>query len=200
MSIPTCVQELRDEFAHLQQHVPVRLTSDQRTSMRYFILDLAMDTNPLAHADARDRPAIWTRTLHRLEDFVDRNGRLPRENNRLGHDDIPKEERELATWIRTQRRAALDGSPCSYRLRRLACLPGYSEHPLVDGWSLQLTEYRNFISLHKDVPKVRSADPAERRAARWAAKQRHAYWRHRLPQGRVDVLANLDFWTWGRRS
>jgi hypothetical protein len=189
--------QLRADYAALALRPPAALTTDHRRSLLFYRCELAL----LAHIPPPSQTPIrvlrWLQTLTVLEAFIARERRWPRENRRLDRAAIAAEERDLATWVRTQRTAADEGVRCDYQLRRLACVPGSHLHPLAEQWHRQVTEYRHFTGAHRRAPLLRSDDPTERRSARFAAKQRLAYRRGRLSPDRIATLERLQFWTWG---
>jgi hypothetical protein len=194
---PNALTQLHADYATLALRPSAALTPDHRRSLLFYRGELAM----LAHIPPPSQTPIrvlrWLQTLTVLEAFIARERRWPRENRRLDPAAITAEERQLATWVRTQRTAADEGVRCDYQLRRLACVPGFHLYPLAEQWFRQVTEYRHFTSAHRRAPLLRSADPTEGRIARFAAKQRLAYRRGRLSPDRIATLERLEFWTWG---
>lgn len=120
-----------------------------------------------------------------------------RENRRLPAGAISAEEKELTGRVRAQRKAFAAGRLCSYQVRRLLCIPGFSFQPLEDRWQANYEEYRRFTVIHWAAPRLRSPDKSERRLAGWAAKARMAFRAGTLPQSRIESLDRLEFWSWG---
>lgn len=194
------LDQLRADFATLAHRQPTTLTQDQRRSVDFYWADLAL----LAHTEVPPHTPIrvgqWLRTLTELEDFIARELRWPRENNRLNRNAISQEERRLSAWVRTQRAATAEGLRCDYQLRRLGCVEGYQQHPLDYRWHQNLVDLNSFTSARRRAPQLRSDDPAERRLAGFAAKQRLAYRRGRLSPPQIAALERINFWTWGSRQ
>jgi hypothetical protein len=194
---PNALNQLHADYAALALRPSAALTLDHRRSLLFYRCELALLAHTPPPPETPIRGIRWLQTLTALEAFIARETRWPRENRRLDRAAITPEERLLATWVRTQRTAADEGVRSDYQLRRLACVPGFHLHPLAEQWFRQVTEYRHFTSAHRRAPLLSSADPTERRIARFAAKQRLAYRRGRLPPERIATLERLEFWTWG---
>jgi hypothetical protein len=173
------------------------MSIDQRRSVTFYLAEATLvagiEVPPLTPA----RTIQWLRSLADLEVFLAREGRWPRENNRLERNAISQEERRLAVWVRTQRATANDGQLCEYQLRRLKCVPGFQQRPLDQRWDQNVLALQKFVADHRRAPAIRSDDPVERRLAAFAAKQRIAYRRGTLVPTRKSSLERLEFWTWG---
>lgn len=185
------LQALHREYEQLEQRGS-RLNPDQRTSLRYY---RAETSGP--DIKTPRRVARWTRELANLERFI-ASQRWPRENNRLHTAAVDPEERRLAEWVRTQRKAIRDGRRCTYQVRRLECLPGFTTNPLDDRWRRRLDSYAASLRSHHGPPSSSSSDPDERALAAWAAKQRYLHRRGRLSPERARALESLSAWVWGR--
>jgi hypothetical protein len=179
------VAALHAEYAQLQLQLqnqpPSAFTDDFGRSVRYYAAELAF-----GEASGQDEAGAWIRDLFTLEAFVGREGRMPRENSRLPPGVIETDEKMLTGFVRSQRRLFGAGRLCSYQVRRLLCVPGFSFHPLEDLWDEHLEEYRRFTDTRREAPKLRSDDPLERRLAAWGAKARLHYRRGTLSKRRVD--------------
>ena len=191
------LDQLHADYATLALRLPTALTPDRRRSLLFYRGELALFTHTPPPTLTPIRVIRWLQTLAVLEAFIVRDTRWPRENRRLDRAAITAEERYLATWVRTQRTAADGGVRCDYQQRRLACVPGFHLHPLVEQWYRHVTEYQHFTQTWQRAPLLRSDDPTERSLARFAAKQRFAYRRRQLSRDRIATLARLDFWSWG---
>jgi hypothetical protein len=200
MTAPTSLDDLHAEYAELELHHPDELSVDRRRSVQHYRTEIAILSGRPNPGDIPDRIANWVRNLLDLEAFIQREGRWPRENNRLYPDRLAHGERRLAAWVRAERRAAAALRRCEYQLRRLACVVGYRAHPLEDRWMAHLYRYRAFLITKHRVPSVRSPDAAERGLAAWAAKQRLLARRGALPDARKILLELLPIWTWGSRT
>ncbi|WP_220604808.1 helicase associated domain-containing protein [Cryobacterium inferilacus] len=132
-----------------------------------------------------------------LEAFVRAEGRLPRENRRLPAGAISADEKRRSNSIRAQRRSFAAGRLCSYQVRRLLCIPGFSFHPKEDRWRANYGAYDQFTAAHGHAPRLRSTDDAEQALARWAAKTRMARRAGTLSTAKVATLNELNFWAWG---
>lgn len=187
---------LHAHYAELAEREPWSLSEEQRRSVRFYRAEIAL----LAGASIESigqRDEQWARQLINLDAFVNRRGRLPRENNRLDPHQIDATEQRLVNWVRGQRKANAAGRLTEYQQQRLLCIPGFSFNPIEDRWASRLAAYRRFLSRHHRAPMIRSSHGEERKLAAWAAKQRMHYRRGTLSEPRVDALAALDFWTWG---
>ncbi|TDW30350.1 helicase associated domain-containing protein [Cryobacterium psychrophilum] len=197
MPAQTPVELLHAEYAQLHRQHPSTLTQDQRRSLAFYDGELApRGAVEIPYTVPRD-VAQWTRNLLALESFVRAEGRMPRENRRLPEGAISTNEKQRANSVRTQRRAFAAGRLCTYQVRRLLCIPGFSFHPLEDDWQAKCAAYARFTATHGYSPKLRSSNASERTLDRWAVKTRMAYWAGRLSPDRVDTMNGLDFWTWG---
>lgn len=185
------IAKLHAEYAALTSRPDGRLNADQTTSLRYYRTDISREPHPTI------RVAEWIKSLHDLETYVGAFARMPRENNRIDPNRISSHERQLAEWVRTQRKAFTQGRRCTYQQRRLASISGFSTAPLDDLWTSQLAKYEGFINANKRAPN--SSIPDERTLAAWAAKQRLRHRTGRLNQSRVVRLELLSLWSWGSR-
>jgi hypothetical protein len=197
MPTPPYLQLLHADYAALESRAPNALNPDQARSMLYFLTDQSMEMRQPAPDSAPARLISWVRSVRALDTFVIREGRLPKENNRLPRRTITPEERVLLEWLRYQRRPQTRETHCSYQRRRLEALPGFRWDPIADSWSATFCAYAVFLAQTHRAPAVRSADPSERSLAAWAAKQRHLRRRGRLDLARESALAALSIWTWG---
>ena len=164
MSEPTPLEELHTEYAQLQLQPPAALTAETRRSLTYYLTELATG-DPASRGVVLDEAGAWVRDVFALEEFVGREGRMPRENRRLPPGEISTEEKTLAGFVWSQRRSFAAGRLCSYQMRRLLCIPAFSFHPLEDLWDAHLEAYLRFTNTRRDAPKLRSDDPLERRLA-----------------------------------
>ena len=137
------------------------------------------------------RIVSWVGGARSLERFVQTQQRHPRENSRRPREDIAEEERMLAGWVRFQRSQAARKRLCGYQIERLELVPGFSWNPIDDRWERQLGEYVVFFETQGRAPRYRAEDPAERRLAAWAAKQRHNARRNPVPPHRRAALKLL---------
>ena len=170
------------------------IDGDDRRSLRYFVVELAYRAGRTAD-EHRQRIVDWVESLLQFESFTDREGRLPRENNRLPREAISDEERESAEWARYQRRPSTRSQHCRYQTRRLEIIPDFSWNPQEDKWIAQFTDYFHFFAAH-GAPAIRSRNPDERRRAAWAARQRLAHAKGTLPPARSAKLEATRLWTW----
>jgi hypothetical protein len=144
---PESVAALHAEYAQLQLQPPSAFTDDHDRSVRYYAAELAF-----GEQSGQDEAGAWIRDLFTLEAFVDREGRMPRENSRLPPGVIETEEKMLTGFVRSQRRLFAAGWLCSYQVRRLLGVPGFSFHPLEDRWDAQLEEYLRFTDTRREAP------------------------------------------------
>ncbi|WP_166806113.1 helicase associated domain-containing protein [Cryobacterium sp. TMT2-10] len=200
MPAPTPVELLHADYAQLHHQPPSTLTADQRRSLTFYNGEMeSRSAGEIPDSVPRD-VANWIRNVFALEAFVRCQGRMPRENRRLPEGAISAVEKQRANSVRAQRRAFIAGRLCTYQVRRLLCVPGFSFHPLEDVWQASCAAYGDFTATHGDAPKFRSTDPSERALAGWAAKMRLAHRAGTLSTDRVEILTGLDFWTWGAPS
>lgn len=193
------LDQLHTDYSALAPRPPAALTADHRRSLLFYQGELALLARAPIPAQMPARVIQWLQTLAVLEAFIARERRWPRENRRLHRAAITAEERHLATWVRTQRTAIDGGVRCEYQLRRLDCIPGFHLHPLAEQWYRRVTEYQHFTETHRRAPLLRSDNPAERRLAGFAAKQRLAYRRGWRSPHQIATLERLDFWSWGSK-
>ncbi|WBM79124.1 Helicase associated domain protein [Cryobacterium breve] len=196
MSEPTRLELLHADYAQLELRSRATLTADQARSLIFYNAQRASEGAAAATNPGRDVIA-WIRNTEALSTFVARESRMPRENRRLPNSAISADEKSLVNRVRNQRRAFTAGRLCTYQVRRLQCIPGFSFKPLDDAWHTSYTAYVQFTRTHRDAPKLRSADPAERALAGWAAKNRMAYHDGRLTPARTALLNDVEFWSWG---
>jgi hypothetical protein len=192
---PNPLDQLRSEYAALDLRPPTSLSIDHRRSLYFYRAERAMLACALMPQETPTRVIAWLLTLRRLEAFIAREMRWPRENRRLDRTAVTSSERRLAAWIRTQRTSEM--LRCDYQHRRLECTNGFLWHPLDDRWHRRVDEYQFFTNAYRRAPLGRSDDPAERMLAGFAARTRLAHRRGHLTPSRMTVLKNLDFWTWG---
>jgi hypothetical protein len=193
------LQLLHAEYAQLHlDGLPTR-SEDQRRSLTYYLSELALGPEHRPGA-GRDDVTRWTRNTLTLQRFVDREKRMPRENNRLPPGSFSVEERTLVSKVRADRRLFATGRLCSYQRRRLMCIAGFSFRPLDDRFETNLEEYRRFTTAYRRAPSLRAGDRVEARLAGWAARQRLSYRAGTLPPHRCDALNGLGFWTWGAQK
>ena len=186
---------LQADYAALEASPPAHLNSDQRRSLIYYRAERAI----ASPGEVPFRTTQWLVDLHDLEAFIAKEGRSPRENNRLRRGEIGDRERHLADWVRSQRRALGDGKRCEYQRRRLACVPAFNPDPIQERWLEVRDAYQAFLSSTGRPPSARGADQTERTLAMWAAKQRSAHRRGPLTATRTASLEMLTMWGWGPR-
>ena len=197
MPAQTPVDLLHSEYAQIHHRAPSTLTADQRRSLAFYDGELASRGGvEILNAVPHD-VSNWISNLFALERFVRREGRLPRENRRLPAGAISTEEKQRANSVRTQRRAFTAGRLCTYQVRRLLCIPGFTFQPGEDTWQEHCAAYSLFTATQGRAPSLRGADAPEQALARWAAKARLAYRAGTLSAHRVEALNALGFWTWG---
>src|SRR5690606_36791872 len=112
--------------------------------LRYYQLDKSADAG--IAPEGKERASVWIRRVRALDQFIDRNERLPKENSGDG------DERALADWLRYQRRPASRDRHCDYQRERLEALPGFTWSPASDRWHRTLAAYSLFIQAYSRVP------------------------------------------------
>lgn len=212
------LDELHSRYARIAQRPPLLLSADDRRSLRFFHTETALTADPGRRLEHRTIETRWLLTVFELTDFVKREGRWPRENNRDPRPPISDEEKRLAGWVRTHRRSVRNGESCTYQQQRPACIPGYTLDPHGDRWATQFAAYRQFVEHEHRAPREhitvlqergdgqpeRTDDEGERASANWAAKQRHKHRRGTLPPERTSALEDYrrsgGIWHWGPRQ
>jgi len=197
MSEPSPLEALHAEYAQLHRQPPNTLTQDQTRSLTIYSAEQTW-RNTSAMDDTIPREiADWIRNLAALEAFVRAEGRLPRENRRLPAGAISTDEKRRSNSVRAQRRSYAAGRLCTYQVRRLLCVPGFSFHPTEDRWRANYAAYAQFTATHGHAPRLRSTEDAEQALARWAAKTRMARRAGTLSPAKITALQELNFWAWG---
>ncbi|MCY7286945.1 MAG: helicase associated domain-containing protein [Cryobacterium sp.] len=182
------------EYSTLAAQKPSAPGSDDERSLRYFAVEDALRSGRAV--DERNRLITdWVDSLLKFEVFAHREGRLPRENNRLARDEISETERTLTGWSRYQRRPAARAAHCRYQALRLESIPGFRWDPLEQQWRDMCDAYFRFVALH-GAPALRRPEPHERSLAGWAARQRRAHALGNLSPARVAELNATRAWTW----
>ena len=188
------MHDLDSLIAHYTDGLPAKPTPDDIRSARYAAVEAAL----LAGVVPTERSihiVTWVNRARELHSFVNVQGRHPRENNRAAGGAIPQSERALHEWVRDQRRPNTH-KRSTYQRLRLQLIPGFSWDPHKDAWQVQLKRYRAFVELHRRAPRARSADPAERALADWAARQRRLHRSKRLGTDHEKTLRSLPIWAW----
>ncbi|MCU1636872.1 MAG: hypothetical protein JWQ68_2111 [Cryobacterium sp.] len=126
MQTPTPLELLHTEYERLAARDPATPTHVQRRSVKVYLTEVGASDSKSRTCDSQDRVIRWVHSLLDLEAFITREGRWPRENNRLPADAFLPGERRLANWVRSERRAAQALRRCSYQRVRLAAVPGYT--------------------------------------------------------------------------
>lgn len=196
------LRALHAEYRQLAQLDPASVSEDEIRSIQHYLIDDAVTHGIQPPTRARIRDQSWMLRVHEIERLIEQDGRLPRENTRLQRDGSQKARQSAAEWLRHQRRAATRETHSSYQRRRLETLPGFSWRPAADRWAHTFSAYTAFVQTHHRSPAYRSVDPAEKRLAGWAAKQRLAYRQGQMTGARRAALERIPIWTWGvsRRS
>lgn len=119
------------------------------------------DKTPAPRRPFSRRDQSWFHNLKRLQVWVQRHKKLPRTSGANRGD----EERELGTWIRTQRVAW--GSRTDAQRALLEAIPGFFYEPLEEKWDDQEAAYDAFVAETGRRPDRDSPDPQERRLAHW---------------------------------
>jgi hypothetical protein len=187
--------DLLDRYAALATRDRKLLSDDQRRSLRFYWAELAA-LNESGDDSRSDRVSVWIRNVTAVDEFVSRNGYLPRVNRRRPVGETDPETRRLEQWLNHETRPATVAVRCSYQLDRLGVIPGFSARRLDDRWRYQYEAYARFLESHRGPPVLRSDDIEERSLANWAAKQRQHQRDASLPEDRVAALESLRIWAW----
>ena len=162
-------------------------------SLRYFAVDRSIENGDVPE-DPSVRIRTWISNLRFLEDEIAHRGSTPTLTQPDTGGGIEDEMRRVIWWKADQLRPATRRHHCSYQIRRLEGLTGFSWSPLDDWWDAQLELYKVFAKA-RHAPRYR-AGGADRQSARWAQKQRDLYRRHALDQMRISRLEATGLWTW----
>jgi hypothetical protein len=148
--------DLLDRYAELATRERKLLSEDQRRSLRFYRAELAASSGS-DDVSRGDRVSVWIRNVTALDQFVSRNGYLPRVNRRRPVGEIDPETRRLEQWLNHETRPATVAVRCSYQLDRLGVIPEFSARRLDDRWPGTIRRLR-------EVPRKspRSARIAER--------------------------------------
>jgi hypothetical protein len=119
------------------------------------------DETPARRRPLSRRDQKWFHNLKRLQTWVERHEGLPRTFGA----DREDEERELGTWIRTQRVAWASRTDAQRAL--LESIPGFFYEPLEEKWDDQEAAYDAFVNERGRRPHRDSPDPREKRLAHW---------------------------------
>jgi len=124
----------------------------------------------------------WDTMYLRLADFQKRHGNC----------DISKEfDKELYTWVRTQRPNLKNGKLSEEKIVRLKAI-GFSSDVLVDKWNHMFSELEKYYKKYGNskVPKT-YADQNE--LGKWVLAQRRQFKEEKLSDERIKRLNTLDF-------
>jgi len=193
---PNPLQHLFARYRALETLDSSQLKDDEKRSLRFFRVEQELRRSPEPLENTVDQVHTWVRNVLELELFVARNYQLPRVNRRSETAADPV-ERRLEQWLNYQTRPATISRHCAYQTDRLAIIPGYSATRLDDQWQSRYDQYRAFLADNRRAPVLRSADPAEKALANWAAKQRLQRRNAVLTAHRAATLDRLEMWTWG---
>ena len=193
---PNPLQHLFARYRALETLDSSQLKDDEKRSLRFFRVEQELRRSPEPLENTVDQVHTWVRNVLELELFVARNYQLPRVNRRREPAADPV-ERRLEQWLNYQTRPATISRHCAYQTDRLAIIPGYSATRLDDQWQSRYDQYRAFLADNRRAPVLRSADPAEKALANWAAKQRLQRRNAVLTAHRAATLDRLEMWTWG---
>jgi hypothetical protein len=160
------VRALQSEYEELNTRPWSELSVDQRRGLDYYLADVG--------GPAPNRTiAAWTQFVHRLDWFVQQEGRMPVPSSRSPR---PRNmEQSLVDRLSYQRRTAVRATHCTYQTRRLEGVPGFVWRPQHDRWMEQFVAYQRFWEENGRPPQRRSIDRSEASLGRWAAEQRAAY-------------------------
>lgn len=130
----------------------------------------------------------WLSRVESVERFTDLWRRLPRHT--CGSERLRVEEGRLADWLDTQR----DTRPtlCLYQERRLEALPQFVWDPREERWQQRLQDCYQFLTDRGHLPRIRSADRAEKSLARWMYDQRDRQRNGRLRRDQQAAFAPFN--------
>jgi hypothetical protein len=194
MQDPTLIA-LFDRYEALCDVPRQDLTPDDFASLRFYKAEAISSDADSAKRSSRIQ--TWLDRAKQLEAYIDREGRMPRENNRLPAGLVGPEESQLVNWVRYQRKSRAADILCEYQILRLELVTGFDWAPFDTQWDQEYTRYRAHLEHFRGAPKFRSEDPNEVALAKWASRQRAKYRTGNLDAERTYDLEALPIWTWG---
>ena len=139
-----------------------------------------------AGADRDD--AAWRETYTELAEHLKKEGGYP--TQRDGPDD------KLGRWVDRQRQEKKNGNMCNRRIELLQNLPDWSWEPHNDAWSKQYTALKERLGRGEGYPS-RGTDGPEGKLGKWVDNQRTRKRQGKLSEERIELLQELDDWSWG---
>lgn len=134
----------------------------------------------------------WERQRARLDEFLLRNGRLPRS---AGTGYVKnRDEESLARWCQKQRAKYNSGDLASERADSLEEVPGWAWDPKEVAWLAQYELVCEFVGENDRLPRETEKDIDEDARGRWLAKQRKAVRRGTIDKRRLTLLQTLPGW------
>ena len=139
----------------------------------------------------------WQQSYEEYKQFVERNGRKPKQikNEKIGDDVYKAEEDRLAIWGLTQRRAYQAGRLSDEKIILLQeC--GWDCEGDNKSWQQRYEKYKQFVERNgrqpKYIEKEKVGDDEEKakenRLAQWGTTQRRAYQAGRLSDEKIILL------------
>ena len=128
----------------------------------------------------RRNDAKWNRRAADFAAFVAEHGRLPGGTRR------DEAERQLNTWMHSQRRAELSDEQVA-TLDSTA--PDWRGDGVPSGWAARVREIEAFIREHGHRPRPQGATPEERRMGFWLTRQRRALRESALSEAEIALLS-----------
>jgi hypothetical protein len=188
--------QLLAEYQLLDTKPPHELSADEHYGLRFYHAELARSSVVATSVRLYVSATKWAAACARLEAFVADQARLPRQNSRLLAGAIGQDERFLAEWVRTNRKAQRTGALSDFQTRRLSLVPGFSWDPKDERWAARFADYEQFVTSNRCSPSERAPSEPERSLARWATSQRSIYRGGRLSHQQARRLVALPIWTW----
>jgi hypothetical protein len=187
---------LLTEYDALAERPRAELSYDQRRGVRFHLAERSLLVGVAPPTEVGIQVLRWTAGRARLEAFIATNARMPRQNSRLDPGTIGLEEKFLAEWVRSRRKAHRDGTLCDFQTRRLELIHGFQWDPTGELWRARFSGYAEFLTTSRRSPSERSPGESERSLARWATSQRGAHRADRLNRERAERLESLSIWSW----
>ncbi|GAB4822680.1 hypothetical protein N2152v2_009726 [Parachlorella kessleri] len=147
----------------------------------------------------------WEDRYQQLQDFLQQHGRLPRSKSGSSDSSLPG-EKELASWVFTQRQSYKSQELSAEKIAALDATPGWlweewSQQP----WELRLQLVQEFVRQHGRIPRQHGSkrmplQPSEKELGSWCITQRQrrkgSTQQPLLTAEQLSALAAVPGWFW----
>lgn len=133
---------------------------------------------------------MWER---RREEWIEIYKRIGKSPSKLSKN---IEEKRAGSWQHYQRQLYKNGKMSKEHIQLLNHTPEWKWKG-DDLWFCQYEQWKKQYKILKRVPSMDSADKEERQAGQWQSHQRIDYKNNRISQERINILNNVEGWTWG---